>query len=93
MTHFQECCEDVSLLDMSGCWEDIFDKTVTGAAKFTYPLSDKEASTVKADPSDAQWTFYQIETADSFIILRWLGSSNGYYGIEVGFEELTSTSE
>lgn len=35
-----------------------------------------------------QWTFYTMRTNKATVTLRWLGSSNGYYSVDVEFEEV-----
>lgn len=35
------------------------------------------------------WTFYKFATAKGYVTVRWLGESNGYYGEDVSFCDVT----
>jgi len=47
-----------------------------------------EASKEGDDKSyeSSTWTFYRISTSKGFVVVRWFGSSNGYYSESVGYE-------
>lgn len=78
MGHHQSCCESVYLEDVIGDPEDLC-AHVLDARGYT---QDEEN-----DP-DACFTFYIIQTDKGALTLRWFGSSNGYYSIDVSFEEV-----
>ena len=73
--HEQDCCESVSIEDISGHWDDIIG----------YPITLAEESTNReADGFDSNtWTFYRIGTVRGVVVIRWWGSSNGYYSESV----------
>lgn len=37
---------------------------------------------------DFLWTFYRLATNRGSVVIRWYGTSNGYYAINVSFKEL-----
>lgn len=83
MHHHQDCCESVYLVDVIGRPNDLLGVPVTMA----------EVETSDPEPQDCyddacQWTFYKLATVSGYVTLRWLGTSNGYYGIEVDFEKV-----
>jgi hypothetical protein len=81
MSHEQDCCEYVTLEDQSGEWEDILNSPL---------LTAEVRSEDVPDPDDeyAVWTFYEFRTVKGSVTLRWYGTSNGYYSVEVDVEEL-----
>lgn len=78
MHHYQSCCESVFLEDIVGDSEDLCG-VVRDARVYT---QDDDSS------PDACFTFYIIQTDKGAVTLRWFGSSNGYYSIDVSFEEV-----
>lgn len=84
MSHAQDCCENVRLIDVIGDWDDILDKLIVVA----------EERTNRDDPMDVEmydsftWTFYELQTPRGSLTMRWLGESNGYYSEGVDFEEI-----
>jgi hypothetical protein len=78
MYHDQECCENVKVEDIVGSLDDLVGS----------PIVRVEANTnAKKDGSESlTWTFYRIGTAKGTVVIRWCGSSNGYYSESVDFE-------
>ena len=82
MYHEQDCCECVQVCDVCGDAD-----TIIGAPV----LMADEVSASKRDPEDDDsqtWTFYRISTFKGTVVIRWLGSSNGYYSERVDFAKL-----
>ena len=79
MYHDQDCCENVSIEDLNGEFEDIINTPILEAFKSINseddPLDDWEESFT--------WTFYRIATVKGYLNIRWYGSSNGYYSESV----------
>ena len=81
MYHRQDCCENVSVEEVVGDVADLFDAEV---------LSAEESANTDNPPEcndDFLWTFYRITTSKGLVVIRWLGTSNGYYGVNVSFEK------
>jgi len=86
MYHSQDCCEGVQIEDIAGDVNDLIGSPVLQA--------DEESNSdpiegVEAGDESFTWTFYRIATAKGLVVLRWLGTSNGYYSESVDFEEET----
>lgn len=82
MFHEQECYEDVELIDGL---DDLQDKEGSILHKI-------ECATTSGDVSDLQhetWTFIRFHTTKGIAILRWYGTSNGYYSESVGLYDIT----
>lgn len=82
MYHDQDCCESVSISDVEG---DVFD-LVGSAVVVAESVDSSEQPAPAGDYVDSYtWTFYRIATAKGFVVIRWLGESNGYYSESVDF--------
>jgi hypothetical protein len=83
MYHAQECCEFVAVEDICGDIADMLNSPV---------LQAEESSNTDNPPEftdeEFLWTFYRMHTAKGSLVIRWLGQSNGYYGVSVSFKEL-----
>lgn len=84
MLHQQDCCESVSIEDVNGDWADLLGVPIlvaeeNGNEPDPEPLKNAESYT---------WTFYRIATRLGFVVIRWLGESNGYYSESVDFVQL-----
>jgi len=79
--HIQDCCEDVYIEDISGDLSKLIGKEV---------LKFEESTQVG---SRETWTFYDIETIDCHVQIRWYGESSGYYSESVDFMELEGSNE
>lgn len=90
MYHSQDCCESVYIEDVCGDLQDLVG----------YPISQAEEATSNETPEDKKgtyeggwhesftWTFYRFATIKGSVVIRWYGSSNGYYSESVDFEEV-----
>jgi hypothetical protein len=80
--HDQDCCENVLVEDVCGSVDDIIGSPILQA--------DEESTTPPSifQHESATWTFYRISTIKGQVVIRWLGTSNGYYSESVSFNEV-----
>ncbi len=77
---------DVWLEDVCGEFKDILNQEILLAEcveEYSTDNNDDDYDECQ------QWTFYKLSTLKGSITLRWFGSSNGYYSIDVDFGRLT----
>jgi hypothetical protein len=83
MYHQQDCCESVYITDIAGDLQDLVGHPILQAdeksGKNDHPDGHCESST---------WTFYRLATIRGSVVIRWFGSSNGYYSETVDIEKL-----
>lgn len=84
MFHYQDCCESVTVEDISGNIEDILNLPILRA----YESVNNNAS--GHNYNSITWTFYTIVTHKAAIVIRWCGKSNGYYSESVTFAQRIS---
>lgn len=84
MVHHQDCCESVDVEDVDGSAEDLVNATVMDARVETRSLGDEGVEAREAYDSFT-YTFYHIRTDRGYVVIRWYGSSNGYYSESVSF--------
>jgi hypothetical protein len=80
MYHQQDCCEHVSVEDVSGDVNDLLYAPIVMAEESTNhddpPPEDRSADS-------HTWTFYRFATTAGYVTVRCYGSSNGYYSESV----------
>ena len=79
MFHAQDCCECVQLDDVEGDVDDLLGQIVVAE------VVSSEGAEAPEYADSYTWTFYRLATAKGFVVLRWLGESNGYYSESVDF--------
>lgn len=86
LQHDQDCCESVRIVDVDGDINNlvgyVHEAEVITNDNFQPKMTEGDDDLYYDDA--VLWTFYKIGTENEFVNIRWLGTSNGYYGIEVG---------
>jgi hypothetical protein len=85
MYHEQDCCECVSIDDVSGNVDDIIGSKILQADVYTKDMEDERED---AD-SSVTYTFYNFATINGYVQVKWFGTSNEYYSEVVKFEKVT----
>jgi len=86
--HDSNCCEDVWLEDVCGDLEWLENTPILDAYVSTSEVDVKSLEYRALDldgrmQEEAQWTFYRFVTAKGTVVMRWCGTSNGYYSVDV----------
>lgn len=82
MEHTKDCCERVSVDEIVGDIPESWDGAYVGRAE------ESSEDGGDRDYGTSTWTFYRLDTSKGCIVIRWLGSSNGYYSERVDFSEI-----
>lgn len=85
MYHSQNCCERVYIEDVCGDTDDLVGTPILSASEETSNENPKEE---EEEEESFTWTFYRIATIKGTVVIRWYGSSNGYYSESVDFEKV-----
>lgn len=84
MFHSQDCCESVYIEDINGDLKNLENSPILFADEST---NRNDLGGQSLDDSWT-WTFYRIGTIKGGVVIRWLGTSNGYYSEGVDFEKI-----
>ena len=87
MQHDQDCCEEVGVESVTGCVARAVGEVITDAVVHTNKDEPGRADEHGYIAESHTWTYYTIRTQSETIVIRWYGSSNGYYSEEVSFYE------
>lgn len=82
MFHDQDCCESVRIEDICGDFKDLLNSPIIQADE-----SSNQDNPPTPNEESFLWTFYRIASAKGQVVIRWLGTSNGYYSESVSFAE------
>lgn len=80
LCHYQDCCESVFIQDITGDINDIIGSPILMAE-----MVDNASDIDLGYDYYYKWTYYKLATIKGYVTLRWYGSSNGYYSVEVDF--------
>lgn len=82
--HDRECCESVTIADITGNLHDLVGSPLT--------MADESSNSDEPKPDEYAdswtWTFYKFATVKGYVDVRWLGESNGYYSESVDFRQV-----
>ena len=89
MVYFADCCASCSIEDIAGDLQDLVGSPIVRAEE----NSNDEPTLDKMDDYDESftWTFYRIQTAKGLVVIRWYGTSNGYYSESASFVKLVDS--
>ena len=92
MGHYQDCCEIVQIIDIAGDVDDLIGEKILLAEEVTstadVPQIGSQTFHYELTDDSHTWTFYRLATKKGFVVIRWLGESNGCYSESVDFEEI-----
>lgn len=80
MYHEQDCCEAVWVEDIAGDLDDLVGAPLVRA--------EERAEWDEHYDENRKWTFYEFATIKGSVTIRWCGSTDGPYGVEVTFKEV-----
>lgn len=86
MVHQEECCEQVEIVDICGDVNDLLNTPILVAEQRCSDAHEHNRHLVPEELSiddSAIWTFYEFRTIKGSVTIRWLGTSNGFYGVQV----------
>lgn len=81
--HHQDCCENVFIEDIEGDLMDLIGRPLIIAEQASHSPSTDGVELPKDYYGSETWTFYRFGGLKGMVVIRWMGSSNGYYGESV----------
>jgi hypothetical protein len=85
MEHQQDCCENVYIESIVGDIKDLLNESLVIAemVENNEPPPQREYGY-----ESYTWTFYRLASRLGYVVIRWFGHSNGYYGERAYLYEL-----
>ena len=81
--HEQDCCETVRVIDIVGDLNDLMNCPLLIAEESTSDKRPEDQDQSYYRDDSETWTFYRFATIKGTVVIRWCGSSNGYYSESV----------
>lgn len=91
MFHDQDCCEHVYVESVEGDVNDLIGEPLVVAEESISDVDPEERKAAHADRDSFTWTFYRLATRKGWVLIRFLGESNGYYSESVSFVRIAGT--
>lgn len=93
--HHQDCCESVTIEDICGELSHLEGSPILMAEMVTSDESsdaqpNEEHQNRRYRDNCELWTFYKFATIKGYVTVRWYGTSNGYYSVDVSQSEYGS---
>ena len=82
--HSQSCCESVDIDDIEGELDWLVGLPMLMVEEVHNDASPK-TSEYGYEPESYTWTFYKFATNRGTVVVKWYGTSNGYYSESVDF--------
>lgn len=89
LSHYQDCCESVDVDSVCGDVTDLIGFPIVEAEEEVYDNEDYPGIDKPSECYESfTWTIYKFRTTKGYVVIRWLGQSNGYYSEGVDFNEI-----
>lgn len=86
--HSQDCCEHVVIESIVGDLDFLVGAQILMADESSNDKTHPAGYTPDYEPESFTWTFYKFGTIKGYVDVRFLGTSNGYYGERAHFEQI-----
>jgi len=87
MLYESDCCASCSIEDICGDLQDLENTPIVRAEENGNDEEENRPSPEER-PESFTWTFYRIGTNKGTVVIRWYGSSNGYYSETPCFKKI-----
>jgi hypothetical protein len=92
MDHQQDCCESVTIDDITGDLADVIGSPLLIAEERSSD-ENPQGIAIPEYQDSFTWTFYELATNKGSVTIRWYGESNGYYSESVDFYKISGPGE
>lgn len=88
MYHNQDCCESVTIESVTGNLDNLIGSPITRADEKIEDMWPADVPVEQYSAESFTWTTFTLATERGTVVIRWYGSSNGYYSESVSFREV-----